>query len=104
MDENEVKEVEQNENINNDTEVTGEKNVNTCGLLSFIFSLVGLLVFGMPLGVAAIILGIVSIVKFDANKQKFKWMGIVGICVGVVDVIGVIMNMAIVFSNLSGLY
>ena len=43
--------------------------------------------YSIPLGIASIVLGIIGIVKFNAEKQKFKWMGIVGLCVGAVDVI-----------------
>ncbi len=99
MDENEVK---QEENIEtNTTNTTSEdKKINVCGLLSFIFSLVGLFIFGFPLGVASIILGIIGIIKFDKEKQKFKWMGIVGLCVGVFDIIGVLLSIAMLVSLL----
>ena len=66
-----------------------EKKVNTCCLLSFIFSLVALFIFGIPLGIAAIVLGIVGIAKFKNDSEKFRWMGIVGLCIGLLDVISV---------------
>ena len=66
-----------------------EKKVNTCCLLSFIFSLVALFVFGIPLGIAAIVLGIIGIAKFKNDSEKFRWMGIVGLCIGLLDVISV---------------
>ena len=66
-----------------------EKKVNTCCLLSFIFSLVALFIFGIPLGIAAIVLGIIGIVKFKKDSEKFRWMGIVGLCLGLLDVISV---------------
>lgn len=66
-----------------------EKKVNTCCLLSFIFSLVAFFVFGIPLGIAAIVLGIIGIVKFKKDSEKFRWMGIVGLCLGLLDVISV---------------
>ncbi len=92
MDENnEVNEVQQNENTNTGT-LNEEKKLNICGLLSFIFSLVGLLILGLPLGIAAVILGIIGVVKFDSEKQKYKWMGIVGICVGALDAIFVLFS------------
>ncbi len=66
-----------------------EKKVNTCCLLSFIFSLVALFIFGIPLGIAAIVLGIIGIAKFKNDSEKFRWMGIVGLCIGLLDVISV---------------
>ena len=88
---------EENEVIKeNSTNV--EKNLNICALLSFIFSLVGLFVFGVPLGIAAIILGIIGIVKFDNEKQKFKWMAIVGLVLGVVDVIAILLSVLTLYS------
>ncbi len=102
MDENEVKEVEQNENVN--TSSNEEKNLNVCGLLSFILSLVGLFILGLPLGIAAVVLGIVGIVKFDKEKQKYKWMGIVGLCVGAFDIVGVIINIITSVATLTSLF
>lgn len=97
MDENEVKEVNQEENVNTNS-VNEEKSLNICGLLSFIFSLVGLLVYGLPLGIAAVILGIIGIVKFDKEKQKYKWMGIVGLCVGAFDMLSIVLSVATLVS------
>ncbi len=88
---------EENEVIKeNSTNV--EKNLNICALLSFIFSLVGLFVFGVPLGIAAIILGIIGIVKFDNEKQKFKWMAIVGLVLGAVDIIAILLSVVALYS------
>ena len=89
MDENEVK---QEENVStNTTSSQEEKKLNICGLLSFIFSLVGLLILGLPLGIAAVVLGIVGIVKFNPDTQKCKWMAITGTAVGAVDVVFVLL-------------
>ncbi len=105
MDENEVKEVEQNENVNTNTATSQEeKKLNTCGLLSFILSLVGLFIIAIPLGIASIILGIVGIVKFDKEKQKCKWMGIAGLCVGAFDVIAGIINVVASVATLTALF
>lgn len=91
MDEDEVKKVEQSEAVNTDTVSSEEKKLNVCGLLSFIFSLVGLFLYGLPLGIAAIVLGIIGIAKFDKEKQKHKWMAIVGLCIGIFDILGVVL-------------
>lgn len=93
MDENETKKVEQEEaNVNIENSFLKEKDINVCGLLSFIFSLIGFFTYSIPLGIASIVLGIIGIVKFNAEKQKFKWMGIVGVCIGAVDVVATIVD------------
>lgn len=60
---------------------------NVCGLLSFIFSLVGLLIFGMPCGTAAVILGIIGLCTFKKELHKGKGLTIAGIIIGAVDII-----------------
>lgn len=103
MDENEVKGVNQEENVNTNS-VNEGKSLNICGLLSFIFSLLGLFVVAVPLGIAAVILGIIGIVKFNKEKQKYKWMGIVGLCVGTFDVVAGIINIVTSLAALTALF
>lgn len=79
------------ENMGNTTN-QGAKKANTPALLSFIFSLVGLLIAGLPCGIVAVVTGIIGIVKFNKETEKFKWMAIVGIIVGVLDVVAVLLN------------
>lgn len=78
------------ENVNDtvnttQTNQTVEKKINVCCLLSFIFSMVGILMFGLPCGLAATILGIIGITTFKQEKQTAKWMGVTGLCVGAVE-------------------
>lgn len=73
----------------------GVKKVNNMALLSFIFSLVGLLVAAIPCGIVALITGIMGIVKFNKDTEKFKWMAIVGIVLGVIDIIAGIANIVL---------
>ena len=68
-----------------------QKINNSFALASFICSMVGLLIFGIPCGVAAIVTGILGLVKFDSEKEKNKWMAIVGLVVGIFDFIIVAM-------------
>lgn len=70
-----------------------EKKISTPALISFIFSLVGLIIAGLPCGIVAIITGIVGLVKYNAETQKCKWMAIVGLIVGALDVILVVVSM-----------
>lgn len=88
---------EENEVIK-DSNTNTEKKLNICALLSFIFSLVGLFVFGFPLGIAAIILGIIGIVKSNKEKQNFKWMAIVGLVLGSIDIIAILLSVVALYS------
>ena len=78
--------VNQNSNTQNMQKIN-----NSFALASFICSMVGLLIFGIPCGVAAIVTGILGLVKFDSEKEKNKWMAIVGLVVGIFDFIIVAM-------------
>ena len=78
--------VNQNANTQNMQKIN-----NSFALASFICSMVGLLIFGIPCGVAAIVTGILGLVKFDSEKEKNKWMAIVGLVVGIFDFIIVAM-------------
>jgi hypothetical protein len=61
-------------------------------LSTFVLGLVGLLVAGIILGTMAIIFGAISLVK----NKKGKALAIIGIVLGVIDVIGAL----IVISNM----
>lgn len=63
------------------------KKVNAMCLVSFICSLVAWLVLGLPLGITAIITGIIGVNKFDEQTQNCRWMGIFGLIVGIIEVI-----------------
>ena len=69
----------------NTANVNNEKKVNVSCLLSFIFSMVGILCFGMFMGLAATILGIVGLTTFKPDTQQYKWMGVTGLAVGAVE-------------------
>ena len=83
--------VNQNVNQNNN----GAKKVNAFGLISFIFSLVGLLVAGLPCGIVALITGIIGLVKFNKETEKLKGFAIAGIVIGVFDVVAVSLNVVL---------
>lgn len=75
------------ENNDNNTNVNVEKKLNVCGLISFIFSLVGIIVAGLPCGIIATVTGIVGIVTFKKEEQKGRGFAIAGLVVGILDVI-----------------
>ena len=74
------------------TQNVGQRKQNSMALTSFILSLVGLIVAGLPCGIVAIITGIIGLVKFDATKEKGKGFAIAGLIVGVIDVVAVIIS------------
>lgn len=55
---------------------------NSKGIIGTILALVGFFVFGLPLGIAALVLGII-----DEPKTTWSWTAIV---IGVVDIVGVL--------------
>ena len=80
---------------NNETTINTEKTTNKLAVTSLVLSLVGLLIAGLPCGLAALITGIIGLVKFNPETEKGKGMAIAGIIVGVVDMIMVIFYMVI---------
>ena len=64
------------------------KELNVLGLISMIIALVGLFIFGIPCGVAALILGIIGIAT--AGDTKGKGMAIAGTVVGAIDLVTVL--------------
>lgn len=69
-------------------EVAGtEKKNNICSLLSFIFSIIGIFVAGLPCGIVATILGIIGITGFNKETENNKWMGITGLCIGIAEIV-----------------
>ena len=63
------------------------KELNVLGLISMIIALIGLFIFGIPCGVAALILGIIGIAT--AGDTKGKGMAIAGTVVGAIDLVAV---------------
>ena len=55
---------------------------NSKGIIGTILALVGFIVFGLPLGIAALVLGII-----DEPKTPWSWTAIV---IGVVDIVAVL--------------
>lgn len=64
-----------------------ELKFNGVAIASFVCSLVGLFYYQFPCGVAALITGIIGVIKFDNNKEKGKWMAIVGIVLGAIEIL-----------------
>jgi len=71
------------------------KTTNKLAVVSLVLSLVGLLVAGLPCGAAAVITGIIGLVKYKPETEKGKGMAIAGIVVGAVDVVLVVFFMIV---------
>lgn len=85
----------------NNEQMPIQKNMNPQALASFILALVGLIVAGIPCGIAAVVTGILGLTKFDPEKHKNnKWMAIVGIILGAADVIIVAVALPGILKNL----
>lgn len=83
------------------TQNVGVKKQNTMALLSFIFSIIGLLVAAIPCGIVALITGIMGIAKFDPSKDKGKGLAIAGLVIGIIDIIAGIANIVMQVALLS---
>lgn len=64
------------------------KELNVLGLVSMIIALVGIFIFGIPCGIASLILGIIGIAT--AGETKGKGMAIAGTVVGAIDLVVVL--------------
>ena len=64
------------------------KELNVLGLISMIIAIVGLFIFGIPCGVASLILGIIGIAT--AGDTKGKGMAITGTIIGAIDLVTVL--------------
>ena len=69
-------------------ELIVNKELNVLGLISMIIALVGLFIFGIPCGVASLILGIIGIAT--AGETRGKGMAIAGTVVGAIDLVTVL--------------
>ena len=100
MKENDVKKEEIKEEVKEEVkekseiqkeDVSGNKKINLYCLFSLIFALVSFFVGqGYLAGIAAIVIGIFGIVKFNKEKQKGKWMAKLGLCIGILNIIYIV--------------
>ena len=70
------------------------KELNVLGLISMIIAIIGLFIFGIPCGVASLILGIIGIAT--AGDTKGKGMAVTGTVIGAFDLLTVLFLLNIV--------
>ncbi len=64
-----------------------EKSFNKMSVASLIAGIAGIFVAGLPCGLVAFITGIIGIAGFKNEKEKGKWMAIIGLVIGVIDIV-----------------
>ena len=64
------------------------RELNALGLISMVIAIIGLFVFGIPCGIASLILGIIGIAT--AGESKDKGMAIAGTAVGAIDLVAML--------------
>lgn len=74
----------------------GSGPVEPFGLVSFIAAFISLFIFGIPLGLLAIIFGIVSLTRFNDNPGKYsgKAFAIIGMLLGALSLVAVLIILA----------
>jgi len=74
-----------------------KKKIEGFGLAGFLISLAGLFVAGIPLGILAVIFGIVGIGKVERHpeKRKGKGFGIAAVIIGTLAIIGAIIVLVV---------
>ena len=77
-------------NNTNQEQAPKTKTMNSFALVSFICSLVGLAVCGLPLGIAATITGAKALKDFKPEIENNKWMAIFGLILGIIDIVCVV--------------
>lgn len=72
---------------------TTSQRLEVMGLLSMIFGIVGLFFFGVLFGLAAVIMGFISMAKFSSRPKEFMGRGfmIAGLIIGFVAVVGALL-------------
>ncbi len=82
--------ISEDDKTNNQNSSDSKIRTEPLSIISFIFSIIGLFIFGIIFGVAAAVLSIIGIKKI--NDQPLIWRGngwaIAGFIIGVVDIIG----------------
>ena len=85
----------------NNEQMPIQKKMNSYALSSFVLALVGILVAGIPCGIAAVITGGLGLAKYNPEKQKNnKWMAIVGIVLGIIDIVLVVTFLPTLYKQL----
>jgi S1-C subfamily serine protease len=72
---------------------------NGWAIASFVTAVAGILMFGVITGVVATVLGSIAIGGIQQSRQKGMWLALTGIFLGLFDVVGWVVFLAIVLSS-----
>lgn len=73
-----------------------KKNPLGFAVASFVISLVGLIIAGIPLGIVAIILAMIALNRYKKYGGTMKGFAIAGLIIGVIDIIGALIVLAMI--------
>lgn len=101
---NQTQVIENNEQNQNQAqapknEQSNGKTMNSFALASFICSLIGLVVCGLPLGIVAIITSVKAKQTFNEGQESNKWMATFGLVLGIIDIICVCFYLFAVYNT-----
>jgi len=66
-----------------------DKETNGLAIASFICSIIAWFIFGLPLGILAVVFGAISL-----SKQAYRGLGIAGLIIGLFDIIIVLIYLS----------
>ena len=77
--------------------VADDKKTNAMALTGFITGVVGLIIFGIILGIVAVVFSCIGLSKINKNPEKFsgKGFGIAGLVLGIIDILAAILLLAL---------
>ena len=77
--------------------VADDKKTNAMALTGFITGVVGLIIFGIILGIVAVVFSSIGLSKINKNPEKFsgKGFGIAGLVLGIIDILAAILLLAL---------
>ena len=61
--------------------------INKLGIISLIFSLIGIIKYGIICGFIAVIIGIIALITSKKETQNGKELAILGVAVGATDIV-----------------
>ena len=75
------------------------RRTNGWAIASLVTALLGIPMFGIITGIVATVLGSIAIGGIQQTRQKGTWLALVGIFLGLLDVVGWIVFLALAFAR-----
>jgi len=70
------------------------KKYDAYSIVGFISGIVGLIIFGLPLGAVSLIFGVIAVSRINRKKTKGKVLALFSIVLGFIDVVGVLIYLS----------